>query len=266
MNHCRLFPAARRSALATTALLLLAASAPFASARLIEAVDPLPGPPHYTLEDHVFNGCHLSTIAFLARFHAAHPEERGETIILTMKNEDGAFRSHTVALVSWHGAWWCRDEYFGVIALGRRVEARRESARLTERLQAVLEQRGREVMQGAASGQPPRVPSELSQAQELHEVVTATRIIPFPTRIYWIGTGAKAVPVAFFRPSASQIAVYEPLHGTCVADCSLADDARVVALVAARLGFDARRVHPAPDLAKGALVALAGTSSPSLSR
>src|SRR5579871_5282625 len=163
MNHRRLLPAARRLALAPLALLLLAASAPSAAARLVDAGDPLAGPPHFTLEDHVFNGCHLSTIAFLARFNTEYPQERGEAVILTLKNGDGAYRSHTVALVTWHGAWWCRDEYFGVIALGRKVDAGQDKARLTERLQAVLERRGRDVMRGPESGQPPRAPSDLTQ-------------------------------------------------------------------------------------------------------
>jgi hypothetical protein len=108
-------------------------------------------------------------------------------------------------------------------------------------------------MQGAEH--PVEAPSELTAAERFHEAVVATRIIPVPSRIFWVGKGHSAIPVVFFRTGASEIGLYDPVHGTCVATCALRDDAKVVALAAARLGYDAREVRADAGIVGGMLVA-----------
>jgi hypothetical protein len=218
-------------------------------------------PPHYGLKQHVVNGCHLSTIAFLARYRADFPSEQGEPVVLSLRNVGGVRKLHTVALISWRGAWWCRDEYFGVMPVGCMVEPKPDIARVTLRLQAVLERKAREFMGSRGVEKPVEAPAELSPEQRLREVEVATAIIPFASRIYWVGEGRSAIPVVFFRPGANQIAVYEPVHGTCIAESGLRDDAKVVSLVASRLGYDARMVRADPGIAGGAVMALADAGS-----
>jgi hypothetical protein len=245
-----------RLGLAPSALALLCLTGFTARAdSAVPAAPPPVAPPHFTIHEHVFNGCHLSTIAFLARFHADFPAEHGEAIIIFFRNASRVRKAHTVALVSWRGSWWCRDEYFGVMALGRKVEPHPDRARLTERLQVVLERRAHEFMDTAGGERPAEAPAELTGAERFHQAVVATRIIPFPSRIYWVGHGRGAVPVVFFRTGPAEIGLYDPAYGTCVATCALQDDARVVGLAAARLGYDAREVHPVSGIVGGMLVA-----------
>ncbi len=265
LSHCSLRQAAKRLLPASAALVLASPFGFTVRADIVTRTATAPiGPPHYTIEDHVYNGCHLSTIAFLARFHADVPAEHGEALVISMHNAGGVRKAHTVALISWQGYWWCRDEYFGVIALGRKAVANPEMGRLTERLQTVLERRAHEFMTMPAAERPVEAPTELTSAERLHQVVTATRIIPYASRIYWVGPGRRAVPVVFFRPSASEIGLYDPLHGTCVATCTLQDDAKVVALAAARLGYDAREVRADSGIVGGMLVAFSSDRSNSL--
>jgi hypothetical protein len=256
LSPCSLRQAARRLLPVSAALVLASPFGFTARADIVTRTAPAPiTPPRYTIEDHVYNGCHLSTLAFLARFNADFPNEQGEALILSMRHARGVRKNHTVALVSWRGSWWCRDEYFGVLALGRKAEAHPDMARLTERLQVVLERRGREFVDMPGVERPVEAPSELTVAERFHQAVVATRIIPVPSRIFWVGKGRSAVPVVFFRTGASEIGLYDPLNGTCVATCALQDDAKVVALAAARLGYDAREVHPDSGIVGGMLVA-----------
>ncbi len=256
LSHCSLRQAARRLLPASAALVLAFPFGFTARADIVTRTAPAPiTPPRYTLEDHVYNGCHLSTLAFLARFEADFPNERGEALIISMRNAGGVRKGHTVALVSWQGSWWCRDEYFGVLALGRKAEAHPDMARLTERLQTVLERRARGFMDMQGAEHLVEAPSELTAAERFHQAVVATRILPVPSRIFWVGKGRSAIPVVFFRTGASEIGLYDPLHGTCVATCALQDDSQVVALAAARLGYDAREVHADSGIVGGMLVA-----------
>jgi hypothetical protein len=49
--------------------------------------------------------------------------------------------------------------------------------------------------------------------------------------------------MAFFRPDGKRIAVYDPAHGTSTAVCAATDDAKIVQLVATRLGYRAESVR-----------------------
>jgi hypothetical protein len=72
--------------------------------------------------------------------------------------------------------------------------------------------------------------------------------------------------VVFFRPSAGEIAVYDPSFGTGSAHCASTDDAKVVALVAQRLGYRADNVRAELAPLTGALVASSTFTSNSLSQ
>ncbi len=85
-------------------------------------------------------------------------------------------------------------------------------------------------------------------------------MFPFPATSFWIRNGKHETPVAFFRSNSKPIAVYEPLHGTCLAECSIRDDAKVVSLVAAKLGFHADSVRAELSPLHGVLVASTDSS------
>ena len=194
-------------------------------------------PPYYPDAVHVFNGCHLSTLAYLARFTAEFPAEQGQPLVLVMDNADGIKRPHTVSLISWQGSWWCRDEYFGVSALGLRVNQNLSLARISSRAESRLKKHFRAQMSKPNTLRPPTVPATLSPAQALREVSVAVQKIPLPSTIYWVQSGRSEIPLVFFRPTRDTIAVYHPTFGTCVAECTASDDDGIVKSVAALFGY-----------------------------
>jgi hypothetical protein len=206
---------------------------------------PHPAPPAYPDSVHVTNGCHLSTIAFLARFLAEFPSERGEPLVVKTLNADGIRRFHTIALISWHGQSWCRDEYLGTFALDLPVAAPPDKKRLVATAVRVLEARAQTLIRAMLYNPGPAV-STVGSEERIRDVMTAVRIIPFPTTIFWVKCGVREFPVAFFRPTNQQIAVYHPVHGTCLAKCSSGNDAKVVALVAAQFGYHVDGIRAEP--------------------
>lgn len=229
--------------------LSLAITAGFA-ASAARAANPAPdasldpsAPPSFPDSTHVFNGCHLSTISYLARYLSQYPGERGEPLVINMRNADGLRRMHTMALISWRGRAWCRDEYFGVFALGCPFETRPNLDRLSAKAEACYQSHARMAIHFGGMAQRREAPEDLSPEERLREVTVATQIIPYPTSIFWVRCGREELPVAFFRPGGRQVAVYDPLHGTSLAECSISDDAKVVSLVAARLGYSSEGVR-----------------------
>ena len=247
----------RLGSLAFALLLSVTLAAPGAQAAgLRQAASLTPqSPPDYPDREHVTNGCHISTITFLDRFLAAFPAERGEPLVITMLNADWVRRPHTIALLSWQGQWWCRDEYFGVFTLDRPVEAKPDMKQLVLRAETMLEKHVKTVMRTAVAAPRSAPPTSMSSEQRLREVAVVARTVPFSTTIFWVKCGSRELPVAFFRPTAQQIAVYDPLHGTCLAECSSRDDAKIVSLVASRLGYHVDGVHAELSSPLGTLVA-----------
>lgn len=233
----------------------LAALAAFAAAALAFAANT-DAPPAFTDAEHVYNGCHLSAVAYLARFSAEFPTERGEPAVLVMANADGVRRPHTVALVTWNGEWFGRDEYFGTFRLGFKVDANPSAERLEARAASVLARLSARKNRTAGYRRPPMVRGELSPSELVREVATAARILPFPSSTFWLKDGAREYPVVLFRPSADTVAVYDPHRGTAVAECASRDDAGVVGLVAARLGYSGGVVRAEAPVA-AAVVAMA---------
>jgi hypothetical protein len=217
-------------------------------------------PPAYPDTAHVCNGCHLSTIGYLSRYLTNFPQEHGQPLVISMMNADGLRRSHTVALISWQGEAWCRDEYYGAFRLGCRFEAEPNLRRITSKAQFLLEKRAQALVRQTGFPLRPAPPDEMAADQRLGQVTVAARIIPFPTTLYWVRSGRQEVPVVFFRPSSTWIAVYEPLHGTCLAQCSIASDAKVVSLAAEKLGYHPDAVRRDTLAGGGTLVAALPTS------
>jgi hypothetical protein len=274
-HHIPLLPAGRRSSLGPLffAFVFISSLAPAGLLAQPERTDSFavstpgdPTPPHYPDAAHVFNGCHLSTLAFLARFSAEFPLEQGHALVVRMRNADGTDKSHTLAVVSWRGAWWCRDEFFGVFPLGCPASAHPDLTRIVTRVEPLLEKHAQVHMRKSGVPKPSPAPATLSPEQRLHEVETAAEVIPFPHTIFWVRDHTREVPLVLFRPASDQIAVYDPAHGTGVAECSIRDDAKVISLVAARLGYRVDAVRPDFSRAGGALLAATDSTQAELSR
>jgi hypothetical protein len=191
-------------------------------------------PPSYPDKVHVPNGCQLSTVRYLAQFSSEYPEERGEVLEISLPEAD---RNHAVALITWHGKLWCRDEYFGVFPLDCPAETMPRMETLAGRAETLLRHLATRLTHktGVRNASFSRGP--MSREQRLAEVVRAGAIIPFRSTLFWIQNGGEEIPVVFFRPSNDRIAVYDPLNGTCLARCASLDDPKVVSQVAAKLGY-----------------------------
>ena len=236
------------------------------TARIIVPSTTISAPPAYPDVAHVLNGCHLSTLRFLSRYLSKFPGERGEPLVVTMRNANGSTQAHTIALISWHGESWCRDEYYGVFALGCRAEPKPDLGRLSARAERLLEKHAQMLVKSGQVAARTEPPAHLSADQTFVDVAKAAELIPFATRIFWVNCGGRELPMAFFRPSEKQIAVYDPVHGTSTADCACPDDAKVVLLVAARLGYAANSVRAERDYSQPMLVAAADAPTGSLLR
>lgn len=206
-----------------------------ASAAAGRADSPAPlAPPHYPDSTHIFNGCHLSAMAYLAHFRAEFPAEHGRPLVVQMMNADGRIRSHTMALVSWRGEWWVRDEYFGVFPL-ECAATETNPARLTARTERCYARHVATVAHDAV--RPPEPPARFSAEQRAHDVTAAAAKLPVAHTVYWIKDGAREIPVVFFRPTPGVVAVYDPVRGTGMTTCNGGNDAKITALVAASFGY-----------------------------
>lgn len=202
------------------------------------ATRPDPAPPHLPDRDHVANGCHLSTLAYLARFSAAYPRETAEPLVITVRGQYGR-RHHTVALVSWHGRWWFRDEFFGVFPSHQRVTEPSDRAALGCTAARQLE---RQAGESSTRHRTPRCAS----AQGREAVTLAERVLPVPSRQFRLHTKSGEIAGLVFRPQPHQVAVYIPRHGTCLAECAIDNDADAVAAFALRLGYKVSAVTLLP--------------------
>lgn len=216
---------------------------------------PVAAPPAYPQAVHVFNGCHLSTVIYLARFLREFPAETGQPLVLEMNNQDGSRKPHTVSLITWQHQWWFRDEYFGVCPTGIPAGTAADLRRVTDRAESILNRHFQKQMRNRHIEHPPVVPEELSAAQMQRDVETAAAFLPYPASVYWVKDGHREIPFAFFRPAAGQIAVYNPASGTCVADCASPNVVGIVRAVARELGYRADVVRPALNVTAATFVA-----------
>jgi hypothetical protein len=231
------------------ALLIVPASAGLAAAPGTDA------PPAFPDAAHVLNGCYLSTTAYLARFHAAFPQERGAPLAV----EPRGFQSrHTIAVVSWRGAWWGRDENFGVFAIDRSVAGTPDPEKLVRHAENALSRHAQREVAAGRGEFARRAPTTMPAEKRLELVARAADLVPHRAEILWVAGGNEALPFLFFRPGPREIAVYDPIHGTATAETDATDPVAIVSVVAARLGYRVAAVRATPPLAAGMTLAAAG--------
>jgi hypothetical protein len=200
-------------------------------------------PPVYATSVQAYNGCHIATLAYLKRFRADFPDEVAEALHITMRNPDGLRTGHTMALVSWRGAWWCRDDRLGVFRLDAPIGDSPESRRLKAAAERALDERMSGGTRVRAEAVVPAVVTSDTAANRHEEVRKAARLLPLPSATFWVREGHSEKPFLFFRLAANVIAVYDPMHGTAVAETAEEEAAAVVRLVASRLGYKVSSVR-----------------------
>ena len=209
-------------------------------------------PPAFPDAGHVPNGCYLSTTAYLTRFTAEFPAERAAPVAIA---PCGFSAKHTIALLSWRGEWWGRDEYFGVFALNRTVAGNPDPAALARWAEHLLAKHAMRAVKAGRGDYAPAAPDALP-ARELAALVrAAAAALPRANEIFWVHGGREAVPFLLFHPAAGVIAVYDPLHGTATAETKLTDGETIVGLIAAKFGYRVTAVRPDTSFTTGALVA-----------
>jgi len=186
------------------------------------------------------NGCFVSTAGYLARFQAEFPHERAASLNVELRDYDG---QHTLAVVSWRGAWWGRDSQLGVFPLGVTVARQPTPERLQPLASAAL---ARQAIREERRGHDPyaaRPPAPLPRPERAAMVRNAAALLPYASELFWIVSDGGETPLLFFRPAPDWVAVYDPLTGTARARCSAGSPADIVKAVAVRLGYQADRVY-----------------------
>lgn len=226
-----------------TLLLCLFFGAPFLHS-LGNAASPTrdDAPPAFPDTAHVPEGCLISTLAYLARFQLSFPDETGQPLTVALPGRD---LPHTIALVSWRGQWWARDEYSGAFALRLPVRGAPDTERLRTAAEASLQRLSvRQLRFGRIAPQTERSRT-LSTARRCQAVATAADLLPCTSRLFWVRSDGTELPFLFFEPTAGHIAVYDPASGTATAECAASDPQKIVSLVATRLGYMVEAVRAA---------------------
>lgn len=206
----------------------------FAFAFPVQASDSDEKPPVFADTVHVQNGCYLSTARYLAGFRASFPAERGDNVTVEPRGFAG---KHTIALVTWRGGWWGRDEYFGVFSLGLPVAGNPDPHALADFATRRFVKHARREVNARRAQYASDSPPALTTSEVIRFVRLASAITTTPGEVFWARSGIDAVPFLFFRPAAGLVAVYNPNHGTATAETTLSDAAHIVGLVAAKLGY-----------------------------
>jgi len=210
---------------------------------LLTCLRASPLPPDYPDARHVYRGCRLSALTYLAQFNARFPHESSRELEVTRRGAAGAAQAHTVALITWSGTWWFRDEYLGVVSLGWTVDDHGDSAQLRNRCEAELARRIAHLVRFGMPLPWDDAPDELPLRERIHEVFAARQMLPLASTLYWVQAATQEIPLLFFRPSEGHVAVYDPSLGTAEATTSERDDTQVVASIAQRLGYPVTRVR-----------------------
>jgi hypothetical protein len=186
------------------------------------------------------NGCYVSTAAYLARFQAEYPLERATSLTVELRDYDG---QHTIAVVSWRGAWWGRDGPLGVFPLGATLARHPDPEKLRVlAADALALQAARAEKRGLDPyGRRPAAP--LPGSERAAMIRYAAAVLPCASELFWVAGDRDEVPLLFFRPAPDWIAVYDPLTGTARARCDAGSPTDIVKAVAARLGYDAGHVR-----------------------
>lgn len=193
-----------------------------------------PVPPAFADAHHVLQGCYLSTLAYLARFRAAFPAERAAPLTVELKKFHGR---HTIAVVSWRGCWWGRDEFFGIFALDRRVAKEPDVTRLVHRAEKVLDEHAAHVVSSSRGEWAPPPPRQLPAAERARLVRLAAELLPIPSELFWLGGAREEIPLLLFRPAPRVVCIYDPLTGTAQAETDATHGPSIARAFAAQLGY-----------------------------
>ncbi len=215
-------------------------SATAAASRSLSSSSPL-GPPAFPDACHVPEGCYVSTLAYLARFQREFPCETGAPLTVVLRSFGGP---HTIAVVSWRGRWWGRDEYSGVFDLRCAVAETRDIDQLRDAAEFDLGRLSSRLVRAGRIKTDSDSLEELSDVARRNAVMAAAQLLPCPGQIFWVRRGRDEVPFLYFQPTKGVIAVYDPANGTATAECTPTDIPGVVATVAARLGYTVAGVRP----------------------
>jgi hypothetical protein len=201
-------------------------SAPLASSSL---------PPDYVDQYHVPNGCYISALAYIAKFKTAFPEERAEPLTVVPRRGGSPGEPHTVALITWRGRWWLRDEYFGIKSVRLPVSSAITPERIAARVAGICGQDSMTQIQVNNSSSD--VAPELSFTTRMSDVFAAAAVIRSEAAVYVVHSGAMRIPMLYFQPGPGLVAVYDPTHGTAFARSNTADALKVLPAMAQKLGY-----------------------------
>jgi hypothetical protein len=197
-------------------------------------------PPAYPDSVHVLHGCFISTVAYLARFQAEFSDERAASIVVELREFLGL---HTVAVISWRGAWWGRDEFFGIFPLNVKVAREPDAAHLERAIAFALDRHAKNEVRRGRAGYAPRPPATLPIAERARIVSQAAALLPCPSEVFWLGGDREEIPVLFFQPAPGWVALYDPLIGTAQAQCAATNPAAIVKTVATQMGYQVRHLR-----------------------
>jgi hypothetical protein len=179
-------------------------------------------------------GCFISTLAYLAKFTAAFPEESASSLTIQPKQHVGP---HTVALISWRNRWWVRDQHLGVLSLNQTCDRAIGTVALGARAEAALDARARSIAKWKRERIAGSLTPSAAAINALRDVTTAASLLPCTSEQFWVKCGSREIPLLFFRPAPGQVAVYDPTVGTATAESTIACSTRIVEMVAAQLGY-----------------------------
>lgn len=197
-------------------------------------------PPTHPDSHHVLNGCYISATAYLARFRAEFPTERATTLAI---NPRGYAGKHTIAVVTWEGRWWGRDEYFGVFQLECSTATCPDPSALATRATKIFHSHTVAEVRAGRAEAAPAFSGDLPAAERARLILLAARLLPCPSEVFWVSDHAEEAPFLFFRPTNGQVAVYDPASGTCRAATECENPARLVRQTATQLGYAVSEVR-----------------------
>jgi len=115
--------------------------------------------------------------------------------------------------------------------------------RLEAEAEIALDRHARDLVRTGMISLTAPAPSRLSAQQRAREVSTARTMLPFATEQFRVVSGREEIEFLFFRPAAGCIAVYDPISGTASAETTSTNGAKIVELIATRLGYHVTSVQ-----------------------
>lgn len=200
--------------------------------------EPPATPPAFPDSVHVTRGCYLSTAAYLARFQDQYPAESAWPLTVAPRNFGGP---HTLAVLTWQGRWWARDEYVGVFALDCPVTSTTDVHRLRDRAEHRIRSLAKaQLKAGRILGEPDALVA-MPLATREREIAQAVTLIPCTATVIRVRCRGREVPFLLFQAGAHRIAVYDPATGTATVECEPTDPLALVQAVAKKLGYPVDR-------------------------